>query len=169
MTPYRLPNYYPFSVCLIMGLLLVLVSELRISRPRILTRTFLGVGSKLVDALSSIGVQRGVSKGVEVCRMLPALRVGHPWNNQKAVSGVACPQGVEGSGMAGASDTLVSSWPPLAIRLCPDTPMPPHLNTFASPFVLLSVYVSVTYLSNPNLDCDKWYTLFTVGNEPLYL
>jgi hypothetical protein len=32
-----------------------------------------------------------------------------------AVSGVACSQGVEGSGMAGPSDTL-GPWPPLAIR-----------------------------------------------------
>jgi hypothetical protein len=35
-----------------------------------------------------------------------------------AVSGVAHPQGVEGLGMVGFSDTLGSPWPPLAILPC---------------------------------------------------
>jgi hypothetical protein len=37
---------------------------------------------------------------------------------RKAVSRVACPQGVEDLGMAGPSDTSGSPWPPLAIRPC---------------------------------------------------
>jgi hypothetical protein len=64
-----------------------------------------------------MGARRGVSKEVEDGRRSPALRVGHPWNSHKAVSGVACPQGVEGSGMAGPGETLGSPWPPIAIRL----------------------------------------------------
>jgi hypothetical protein len=55
-----------------------------------------------------IGVQRGVSKRVEDGRRPPALQVGRPWNSCKADSGVAHPQVVEGSGMVGPSDTLVS-------------------------------------------------------------
>jgi hypothetical protein len=49
-----------------------------------------------------IGVRRGVCKGVD--------------GGRKAVSGLACPQGMEGLGMAGPSDILGSQWPPLAIR-----------------------------------------------------
>jgi hypothetical protein len=64
-----------------------------------------------------IGVRRGVSKGLEEGRNPPGLRAGHPWNGFKAVSGVAHPKGIEGSAMAGLSDTLGSPWPPLAIRL----------------------------------------------------
>jgi hypothetical protein len=44
--------------------------------------------------------------------------VGHPKNDRKAVSAVARPQGIEGSGMAGPGKTLGSPWPPLAIRSC---------------------------------------------------
>jgi hypothetical protein len=65
-----------------------------------------------------IGVRHGVSKMVEdVCRP-PALRAGHPPDSCKAVSGVARPQGIEGSSMAGPGETLGSPWPPLAIRPC---------------------------------------------------
>jgi hypothetical protein len=53
----------------------------------------------------SICVQRRLSKRVEDSRRPPALR---------AVSGVARPQGVEGSGTVGPGETLGSPWPPLA-------------------------------------------------------
>jgi hypothetical protein len=43
----------------------------------------------------TIDVRRVVSKGVEEGRRPPALREGHPGNSCTAVSGVACPQGVE--------------------------------------------------------------------------
>jgi hypothetical protein len=62
-----------------------------------------------------MGGRSGVSKAVEDSRSPPALRVGHPEKGRKAVSWVACPQGVEGSGMAGPGETLESPWPPLAI------------------------------------------------------
>jgi hypothetical protein len=62
-------------------------------------------------------VRRGVSKGVKDSRRPPALQAGHPINGHKTVSGVACPQGVEGSSMAGPGETLGSLWTPLAIRL----------------------------------------------------
>jgi hypothetical protein len=42
----------------------------------------------------------------------------HPRNGSKAVSGMALPQGVEGSGMAGPDETLGSPWPPLPSRPC---------------------------------------------------
>jgi len=56
-------------------------------------------------------VRRRVSKGVEDGRRPPTVWAGHPRNGRKVVLGVACPQGVEGSGMAGPGKTL-----PLAIR-----------------------------------------------------
>jgi hypothetical protein len=37
-------------------------------------------------------------------------------NTRKAVLGMTCPQGIEGSGMAGLSDTLGTPWPSLALR-----------------------------------------------------
>jgi hypothetical protein len=48
-----------------------------------------------------IDVRRGVSKKVEDGHTMPALWVGHPCNGRKAISGVACPQGVEGFGHGG--------------------------------------------------------------------
>jgi hypothetical protein len=57
------------------------------------------------------------SKGLEDRHRPPALRAGHPCNIHKAVSGVAHPQDVEGSGMAGLDDTLGSPWPPLVTCL----------------------------------------------------
>jgi hypothetical protein len=53
------------------------------------------------------GMAWGVSKRLEDRRSLLALR---------AVLGVACPQGVEGSGMAVPGKTLGSPWPAFAIR-----------------------------------------------------
>jgi hypothetical protein len=53
--------------------------------------------------------RRELSKGVEY---------GHPRNARKAVSGVARPQDIEGSGMAGLGETLGSPWIPLAVRAC---------------------------------------------------
>jgi hypothetical protein len=44
------------------------------------------------------------------------MRAGHPRNDCKVVSGVVCPQGVEGSGMAGLVETLGSLWISLALR-----------------------------------------------------
>jgi hypothetical protein len=61
-------------------------------------------------------VRRGVSKGVEDGRRPPVLWAGHPQNGRKAVLGVACPQGVEGMGMADLAETLGSPWIPLAVR-----------------------------------------------------
>jgi hypothetical protein len=46
----------------------------------------------------------------------PNLGEGHLRNGRKVVSGVACLQGVEESGMTGPGETLGSSWIPLAIR-----------------------------------------------------
>jgi hypothetical protein len=63
------------------------------------------------------GVRRGVSKRKEDGRRLLALQVGHPRNGCKPVSGVACPQSVERSGMVGRGETLESPWQPLAIHL----------------------------------------------------
>jgi hypothetical protein len=71
-----------------------------------------------VHAQERIGVQRGVSKGVEDGRRPPALWAGHRSNSCKAVSGAVRPQGVEGLSMAGPCETLRSPWPPLAIRPC---------------------------------------------------
>jgi hypothetical protein len=70
-------------------------------------------------------VRRGVSKGATGHR-LPALRVGHPRNGLKAVSGVARPQGIEGSGIAGPGETLRSPCTPLAIRACSSPTLSPH-------------------------------------------
>jgi hypothetical protein len=42
----------------------------------------------------NIGVQSGVSNGVEDSHRLPALQMGHPWSTLKTVSGVARPQGI---------------------------------------------------------------------------
>jgi hypothetical protein len=61
-------------------------------------------------------IWHGVSKGVEDGRRMPTLWAGHPRNSHKAVSGMACPQGIKGSGMAGLGETLGSLWIPLAIR-----------------------------------------------------
>jgi hypothetical protein len=61
-------------------------------------------------------VQRGVSKGVEDDRRPPTLRAGHLINGHEAVSGMARPQSVEGSGMAGPGETLGSPLIPLAVR-----------------------------------------------------
>jgi hypothetical protein len=58
----------------------------------------------------------GHFKGVKDSRLLPALWAGHPRNDHKTILGVARPQGVEGSGMAGPAETLGSLWIPLAIR-----------------------------------------------------
>jgi hypothetical protein len=63
-------------------------------------------------------VRRGVSKGEEDGRRQPALLAGHHQNGCKAVSGVAHPQGVEGSSRAGPGETLGSPLIPLAIRAC---------------------------------------------------
>jgi hypothetical protein len=65
----------------------------------------------------SMGVWRGVSKGVEDGRRMPTLWAGHPCNGCKAISGVARPQSVEGLGMTGPRETLGISWTPLATRL----------------------------------------------------
>jgi hypothetical protein len=52
-------------------------------------------------------VRRGVSKGKEDGRRPSALRAKRP-NGHKAVWGVARPQGIYGSGMAGPHETLGS-------------------------------------------------------------
>jgi hypothetical protein len=56
-----------------------------------------------LQALSAWGIQ-----GVEDGRRPPTLWADHPQNSRKAVSGVAHPQGIEGSGMAGLGKTLGS-------------------------------------------------------------
>jgi hypothetical protein len=53
-----------------------------------------------------------VSGGVEDGRRLPASRAGYPSSGRKAISGVACLQGLEGLGMAGPGTTLGSPWLP---------------------------------------------------------
>jgi hypothetical protein len=50
---------------------------------------------EVVSLMFNIGVRRRVSKRVEDCRRLPALRSGHPRKGCKAVSGVVRPQGVQ--------------------------------------------------------------------------
>jgi hypothetical protein len=55
-----------------------------------------------------MGAWQGVYKGVEDGHRLPVLRAGHPQNGHKAISGVACPPGIEGLGMAGPAETLGS-------------------------------------------------------------
>jgi hypothetical protein len=92
-----------------------------------------------------IGIRRGVSKGVEDSRSPPALWVGQPWNSHKAVSGVASPQGVEVSGMAGQGETLGSPWPPLAIRSCWKDPGDKSLSKVAQ-----------TLISQPQLSDHVW-------------
>jgi hypothetical protein len=65
-----------------------------------------GVVEKLSDEIMyvfSLGVRRGVSKGVE--------------DDLTAISGVARPQGVEGLVIEGPGETLGSPWPLHAIRL----------------------------------------------------
>jgi hypothetical protein len=47
-----------------------------------------------------------------------ALWADHHRNGCKAILGVARPQGIEGSGMAGQGKTLGRQWIPLAIRDC---------------------------------------------------
>jgi hypothetical protein len=71
----------------------------------------------------------GYPKGEEDGRRPPALWADHPKNVCKAVSGVARPQSIEWSGMAGPGETLRSPWIPLAIRSCSDaTPAPSSPN-----------------------------------------
>jgi hypothetical protein len=57
-----------------------------------------------------------VSKKVGDGRKSSALRVSSPQNSRKVYLGVARPQGVEGLGIVGSSETLGSLCPPLAIR-----------------------------------------------------
>jgi hypothetical protein len=57
-----------------------------------------------------------VSKGGEDGRSPLVLRAGHPRNSRKAIIGVARPQGLKWSGKVGQGETLISSWPLLAIR-----------------------------------------------------
>jgi hypothetical protein len=57
----------------------------------------------------------GMSKGEEATGR-PPWAPGALGPAPKAVLGVARPQGVERSRMAGRSDTLGSPWPPLAMR-----------------------------------------------------
>jgi hypothetical protein len=57
---------------------------------------------------SCLGAGRGVSKGVEDSCSPPALRASHTGNRRKGVSGVARPQGVDGSSMVGPVETLGS-------------------------------------------------------------
>ena len=57
-----------------------------------------------------------VSKVVEDCNRLPVLLVGHPMIGCKAVSRVTRPQGVEGSDIAGSSETLGSLRIPHGIK-----------------------------------------------------
>jgi hypothetical protein len=70
----------------------------------------------------SVVTHRRMAWGIQRDRRQPqaarAAGTGHPRNGCKAVSGVACPKGVEGLGMAGLIETLGSPWPPLAICLC---------------------------------------------------
>jgi hypothetical protein len=54
------------------------------------------------------GIHRRTAWGVQKGKR---RRQGHPRNGRKAVSVVARPQGIEGSGMAGPVETLGSPWP----------------------------------------------------------
>jgi hypothetical protein len=72
-------------------------------------------GSVWMGFVRIIDVRRGVSKRVEDGHRPATLQVGHPRNSHKAVSGVACPQGIEGLGMVGPGETSGNPWPPLPI------------------------------------------------------
>jgi hypothetical protein len=73
--------------------------------------------SDFLVTVSVIDVQCGVSKGVVYGRRSPMRAGAPPLKHHEAVSGMARPQIVERSGMAGPHDTLGSPWPPLAICL----------------------------------------------------
>jgi hypothetical protein len=70
--------------------------------------TLFGTGLTHKRTADSQVCNKGVPKGV---------KDGHPCNRHEAVPGMACPQGIEGSGMAGPGETLGSPLLPLAIRL----------------------------------------------------
>jgi hypothetical protein len=55
-----------------------------------------GIRSALEFILLSLGVRRGVCKGVEDGRRPSALQAGHPGNGRNTVSGVVRLQGVVG-------------------------------------------------------------------------
>jgi hypothetical protein len=61
----------------------------------------------------TLGVRCGVSIGVEDGCRPPALEAGHPRNGCKAASGVAHPQSIEGTGMAGQGETFMVHGYPL--------------------------------------------------------
>jgi hypothetical protein len=79
-------------------------------------------------------LRRGLSKRVEDGRRPPALWAGYPRNGCKAGLVVACPQGIEGSGMAGPGETSGSPWIPL-----PYGPVCYSVKTFVCRLVGLSV------------------------------
>jgi hypothetical protein len=56
------------------------------------------------------------NQGVEDGCRPPALQAGHPRNSHMAVLGMAYPQDIRGSGLAGAGKTSGSPWIPLPIR-----------------------------------------------------
>jgi hypothetical protein len=70
------------------------------------------MGTQPWTGLMADSGMRRVSDGVEDSRKLPTRP---PQKRPKAVLGVARPQGIEGSGMAGPGETLRSLWIPLAI------------------------------------------------------
>jgi hypothetical protein len=55
---------------------------------------------------TNVDIRQGVSRRIEHGRRPPALQAGFPQNRCQAVSGVACPQGVEGSGSAAPGEKL---------------------------------------------------------------
>jgi hypothetical protein len=77
------------------------------SPPRLPLLTFVEARSRVGGSRGSriMRTRRGVSKGVEHGRRLPALWAEHPFQE------AACRQGEQGLGMPRPSDTLESPWP----------------------------------------------------------
>jgi hypothetical protein len=133
------PNYYPFSVCLIMAhtwndiheknpptISVLFVdradshhqySHLFYARMKCDSKMmFLFVRIAFLLRSTSAGKYGRTAWGVQGGRrrpQTPAMWAGHHWNGHNAVSGVAHLQGVERSGMPGRRETLGSPWPPL--------------------------------------------------------
>jgi hypothetical protein len=96
-----------------------------------------------------------VSKRVEDGRRPPTLRVSHPRNCPKAVSGVARPQGVKGLGIAGPGETLGSLWIPLATWVCFCTASAPANNPLKS-LHLGQNQIAILWSCNHPRVCHLW-------------
>jgi hypothetical protein len=105
-TPYRLPvgwfsgAYYHNPISAACGLVFcrcIISGSLTIKRP-LRSGGLTTPGAPRPNSVWGpyMGGRNGVSKGIEDGRRAPTLRVDHPENARKAVSGVAKPQSAEG-------------------------------------------------------------------------